>query len=249
MLHPMPQSNAAENAPASSQSRSKLRLGARAFGGFTLGAILFIALLFLPAGSFHFWQGWTYLAILFGPVFCAYVYLLMHDPETLERRLEQKEKIGEQKLLMRWARLSFLAFMLLPGFDHRWGWSRDLLGAEPLWLTLLSQGFCLVGILFGCWIVSINRFAARTIRVEAGQKVISTGPYAVVRHPMYAGGALLWSFAPLAMGSYIALPAFALFVPFLVFRLLNEEKVLREQLPGYTEYCQRTRYRLIPFVW
>lgn len=251
MLNPSSQTNAVRmQTPAASRSRAKLSLGARAFGGITLVFILFIALLFLPAGSFRFWQGWAFLAVFFVPVICAYVVLWKYDPETLERRMEQKEVVGEQKRLMRLGKLVFLASMLLPGFDHRLGWSRSLLGAAPpFWLTLLSQGICLVGILFAGWVIRINRFAARTIRVEDGQKVISTGPYAVVRHPMYAGGLLIWFFAPLAMGSYVALPAFALIVPILAFRLLNEEKVLREQLPGYTEYCQKTRDRLIPFLW
>lgn len=251
MPNPSKQSHsAATNLPAAKNSRSKFRLAIRAISGFSLAVILLIALVFLPAGSFHFWQGWAYLSILFVPLFCAYVNLWKHDPEALARRLEQREQVGEQKLLMRWGRLMFLAFMLLPGFDYRLGWSRALIGAAPpLWLTLLSQALSLAGILFAGWVIRVNRFAARTIRVEDGQTVISTGPYAVVRHPMYAGGAMLWFFAPLAMGSYIAWPAFALFVPLLVLRLLNEEKVLRAQLPGYTEYCRQTRYRLIPFLW
>jgi protein-S-isoprenylcysteine O-methyltransferase Ste14 len=227
-----------------------MSLGVRAFCGLALALLVLILLLFLPAGTLRFWQAWAFIAILFVPILCAYACLWKYDPELLERRLEQKEQVGEQKRLMRWGRPVFLAFLLLPGFDHRLGWSRTLLGATPpLWLTLLSQAVSLSGLLFAIWVVRVNRFAARTIRVESEQKVISTGPYAVVRHPMYAGGAFLWLFAPLAMGSYIALPAFALIVPLLVFRLLNEEKVLSEQLPGYREYCLRTRYRLIPFVW
>ena len=167
----------------------------------------------------------------------------------MERRLQSKEKVSEQKLLMRVTRPLFLAAFLLPGLDYRLGWSRTFLGAVPVWLILLSQVLVLGGFLFVFWVMKVNSFAARTIQVEAGQKVISTGPYGVVRHPLYSGSLVMWLATPLALGSYIAWPAFALLIPFYVIRLLNEEKVLRQELPGYSEYCQRTRFRLVPFVW
>ena len=143
----------------------------------------------------------------------------------------------------------FFAAFLLPGLDYRFGWSRTSLGAVPLWLTLLAQALLLGGLFFVVWVMKVNSFASRTIQVEAGQRVISTGPYRMVRHPMYLGSVVLWLSTPLALGSYFAWPAFALLIPFYVFRLLNEEKVLRQELPGYPEYCLRTRYRLVPFVW
>ncbi len=119
----------------------------------------------------------------------------------------------------------------------------------PLWLLLLSQVLVLGGFLLVFWVMKVNSFASRTIQVEAGQKVISMGPYRVVRHPLYSGSLVMWLAAPLALGSYIAWPAFVLLIPFYVFRLLNEEEVLRQELPGYSEYCQRTRFRLVPFIW
>jgi protein-S-isoprenylcysteine O-methyltransferase Ste14 len=115
--------------------------------------------------------------------------------------------------------------------------------------VLLAQALIFGGFLLVIWVMKVNSFAARTIQVEEGQKVISTGPYSVVRHPMYTGSLVLWLFTPLALSSYVAWPAFALLIPFYFFRLLNEEKFLRRELPGYSEYCLRTRYRLIPFIW
>ena len=114
---------------------------------------------------------------------------------------------------------------------------------------MLAQVLILGGLLLVFWVLKVNSFASRTIRVEAGQSVISSGPYSMVRHPMYSGSVVMWLSIPLALGSYVAWPAFALLIPLYVFRLLNEEKVLRQELSGYPEYCLRTRYRLVPFVW
>jgi protein-S-isoprenylcysteine O-methyltransferase Ste14 len=215
----------------------------------SLGLIIGPAVLFIPAGSWKYWQGWSFLAVAFIPSTLAFLYFYKHDPQLVERRLQRKEKVSEQKLLMRVTVPFFLAAFLLPGLDYRWGWSRTFLGAVPVWLILLSQVLVLGGFLLVFWVMKVNSFTSRTIQVEAGQKVISTGPYRLVRHPLYSGSLVMWLSAPLALGSYIAWPAFALLIPFYVFRLINEEKVLREELPGYTEYCQRTRFRLVPFVW
>jgi protein-S-isoprenylcysteine O-methyltransferase Ste14 len=246
---PAPIAPGENRTPTSSSPPHKIGLSARV--AIRIIAVLTLAFcaLFLPAGSLRFWQGWVYLAVLPIPSLCAYIYFLKHDPQLIERRLEQKEQVREQKLLMRWFKPFFLFVFLLPGFDYRLGWSRTLLGEVPLWLTVFSQVMALTGMCFAAWVVTVNRFAGRTIRVEESQKVISTGPYANVRHPLYAGSVVLWMFTPLALGSYISLPIFALLIPFYVIRLLNEEKVLREQLPGYIEYCHKTKFRLIPFVW
>src|SRR5208283_3362186 len=212
----------------------------------SLVLILAAAMLFIPAGSWKYWQGWAFLGVTFIPSIVAYLYFYEHDPQLLERRLQSKEQVSEQKLLVRVTRPLFLAAFLIPGLDYRWGWSRTFLGGVPPWLTLLCQVLVLGGFLFVFWVLKVNSFASRTIQVEAGQQVISTGPYALVRHPLYSGSVVMWFAAPLALGSYIAWPAFALLVPFYVIRLLNEEKVLRQELPGYPEYCQRTRFRLVP---
>ena len=211
--------------------------------------IIGAALLFITAGSWKFWQGWILLGVTFIPSTLAFLYFYKHDPQLIERRLQSKEKISEQKLLMRVSKPVFLAAFLLPGLDYRLGWTRTSLGAVPLWLMLLCQALILGGLLLVVWVMKVNSFASRTIQVEAGQRVISTGPYRMVRHPLYSGSLVMWLATPLALGSYIAWPAFALLIPFYVFRLLNEEKVLRQELPGYPEYCLRTRFRLVPFVW
>jgi len=207
------------------------------------------AIVFFPAGTLRFWQGWALLAAFFLPTLCGFAYLLFSDPEVVRRRLETKEPVAQQKRLMRWFKPAFLVAFLIPGFDFRWGWSRNLLVPVPLWLTVLALLLVVSGFVFVFWVVQVNRFAASTIRVEVGQQVISNGPYALVRHPLYSGSALLFLSMPLALGSWVALPFFALLLPFYTLRLLNEEKLLRAELPGYTEYCQKTRYRLVPLVW
>ena len=215
----------------------------------SLGLIVAAALLFIPAGSLKFWQGWAWMAMAFIPVLFSFAYLYKHDPRLLERRMQAKEKVGEQNLIKLVGALIFSASLLLPGLDHRFGWSRTSLRPVALWLTLLSLALVLGCFLLIFWVMKVNSFASRTIQVEAGQKVISSGPYRFVRHPMYFGLVVMYLFTPLALGSYFALPAFALLTPVIVFRLLDEEKVLRQELPGYPEYCLRTRFRLIPLIW
>jgi protein-S-isoprenylcysteine O-methyltransferase Ste14 len=205
------------------------------------------SLLFLPAGSFRFWQGWAYFIISLAFILSALGYFYRHDPQLIERRLRRgwrQETVREQKLIMKLIPAIMLIAFLLPGLDHRFGWSHT-----PLWLTAVAQALVLGGYLMIFWTWKSNSFAASTVRVEAGQKVISTGPYGMVRHPMYLGAAIWFLCTPLALGSYFALPVFALLIPLIIVRLLNEEKVLRQELPGYAEYCLLTRFRLVPFLW
>jgi len=211
---------------------------------FPIGIVTFGTLLFLPAASFRFWQAWVYIGMLFLLGLLVFVYFYKHDPQVLERRSLLKEKVPEQRRIMGVIYVTWLVALMLPGFDHRYGWSH-----LPLWLTVLSEFVVLSGYLTTVWVMKKNRFAARTIQVERGQEVISNGPYRVVRHPMYLGICIMLLFTPLALGSYFTLPAFALLIPLIVLRLLNEEKVLRQELAGYTEYCSQTRFRLVPFVW
>ena len=211
---------------------------------FLVAIAVFGALLFIPAGSFAFWQGWAYLNICFVSGLFAFVYFYKHDPELIRRRTMFKEKVREQKRIMALVYVIWPIVFSLPGLDHRYGWSR-----LPLWLTVLAQAVVLAGYWMTFWVAKVNRFAARTIQVEPDQTVVSTGPYSVVRHPMYLGMCLIWLFTPLALSSYITLPAFALFIPLIILRLLNEEKVLCQELPGYPEYCSHTHYHLVPYVW
>jgi protein-S-isoprenylcysteine O-methyltransferase Ste14 len=206
-------------------------------------------LLFLPAGTLHFWEAWIFLGIFLIPMMLFAAYYYKHDPALLQRRMESRENVKEQRVLMRLATLVFAVGMIVPGLDHRFGWTNRVTNGVPLWVEISAQALALAGYLASMWVVNVNRFAARTIRVEQGQQVISLGPYRLVRHPMYSAMLLMWLAVSPALGSYLALPIFALFIPVFVFRLLNEEKVLQRELPGYEEYCQKTRFRLVPHVW
>jgi protein-S-isoprenylcysteine O-methyltransferase Ste14 len=206
--------------------------------------IFLAAFLFIPAGSLRYWQAWALMALLFLPMPFTSAYFLKRDPQLVERRLRTKETISEQKTILRWAQWITFASILIPGLDHRFGWSR-----VPLWLTILSEVLVFAGSLIPHWVMKKNSFASRTIQVEEGQRVISTGPYRFVRHPMYFGTVLMFVFTPLALGSWWALPGFLLVIPFIVLRLLHEEKMLRRDLPGYSDYCLRTRSRLVPLLW
>jgi len=219
-------------------------LGTRLFLWGSFSVILFGGALFLPAGTWRFWQAWVFLAWVELPTIAGSIYFYKHDPQMLERRLQMKEKVPEQKRIMRFASALFFAAFLLPGFDRRYGWSH-----EALWLTILAQAIACAGFAVSWWVPIVNRYASRTIQVEPEQRVISSGPYRVVRHPMYISTLVMFLFTPLALGSYKTAPAFLFLVPIIVLRLLNEETVLRRDLPGYAEYCEQTRYRLIPYVW
>lgn len=214
-----------------------------------LAVIVLPAALFGCAGSVKFWQGWAWLAVFFIPFLAFMSYLYRHAPKLLKRRMRMKETIREQKFYQIAGPLMFPACFVLSGLDYRFGWSRAVLWPVPVWLTLLSDAWVLGGVLLIVWVMRVNSFAARTIQVEAGQPVVSSGPYSFVRHPMYLGGAMMSLRNPLALASWIALPVSALLILILVLRLLGEERFLRRELPGYSEYCLRTRFRLVPLIW
>lgn len=224
-------------------------LGAKVALRFLIMVALVTAILFLPAGTLRWWQGWAFLAAYIGFAIAAFLFFLKADPEIVRRRFEAKEPVREQRQIVRFAAVLLVGLFMLPGFDHRLGWSRGWLGAEPAWFEIFSLAMALGAEFAMAWVIWINHYAARTIRVEQGQTVITSGPYRVVRHPMYAVSLVMFIFAPLALGSYVALPAFALLLPIYVLRILNEEKVLRAGLPGYTEYCEKMRWRILPGVW
>jgi len=207
------------------------------------------ALLFLPAGSLRYWQGWLFLILMTGFWTFFFINLLRHDPKLLERRLQSEESAPEQKMFQKLMLVILLPAFVLAGLDFRFGWSRSRLHRVPLWLVLVGQAMAVAAYWLVFSVMKTNSFAASTIRVEDGQRVIDRGLYAIVRHPMYFGMALMVLGTPLALGSYVALPVFALFIPLLIFRLTHEEKFLRHALPGYAEYCERIRFRLIPFLW
>jgi protein-S-isoprenylcysteine O-methyltransferase Ste14 len=172
------------------------------------------------------------------------IYLLKNDPGLLERRMKMREREAEQKLIVKLSYFHFLLAFLLPGFDKRFGWSNVPAGAVVIADILVLLGY---GTFF--LVLRENRYASRIIEVEQGQKVISSGPYAMVRHPMYLGLLLLYIFSPLALGSYWAMIPAILIIPIIVARIRNEESVLARDLGGYQEYMQKIRYRLIPGIW
>lgn len=201
-------------------------------------------MLFLPAGSLDYWQAWIYCGVLFIPVSFVVFYFLKKDPELLERRMRMREKEEKQKTIIKIAYIFFFIGFIIPGLDHRYHWSN-----VPVLLVIVANAIVLSGYILVFFVLRENSYASRIIEVEKGQKVITTGPYAIVRHPMYLGVLLMYLSTPLALGSYWALIFFLPLLPLIVVRLLNEEEVLLRELPGYKEYCQKTRYRLIPFIW
>jgi protein-S-isoprenylcysteine O-methyltransferase Ste14 len=199
---------------------------------------------FLPAGTFRYWQAWVYMAVLIIPMLSVMLYFLKHDPELLDRRLRTREKERPQKAIIALSYPLFLAAFLLPGFDRRFGWS-----SVPGALVAAADVIVLAG--YGLFVLVIreNSFASRIVEVEARQRVVSTGPYAIVRHPMYVANILIYLASPLALGSFWAFLPALLTPAVMVARILNEEKVLKEKLVGYADYLSRVRYRLIPGVW
>ena len=231
------------NQPPSSMERWDL-----ARRGF-FGPCIVGCMIFFTAGSVRFWQGWVFMGIVLISLLGFFIYFSRYDFPLLKRRLEGEETVAEQKLLMRAANQSVILLFLVPGLDHRFRWSLSLLGPMPVWLSLVAQAALLGGFVWVFWVMKTNSYASRTVTVEAGQTVIATGPYRMVRHPMYLGVLVMTVSTPLALGSWVACPLFALLIPLLIFRLLNEELVLREGLPGYGEYCLLTPYRLVPALW
>lgn len=206
---------------------------------------LVIGLLMLwPAGTFDFWQVYAYFGILLVPMFFALIYFLRNAPEVLERRMKTSEKEATQQRLVAILIVSVLAIFMIPGFDKRFGWSEI-----PVWLVLVGDAVMLLGYLFMIYVMKVNSFAARTIEVEQNQRVIDCGPYALVRHPMYAGFLLMYIATPIALGSWWAFLAVAVVPIALIFRIINEEMVLHRDLDGYGEYTLRIRWRLVPGIW
>jgi len=206
-------------------------------------------LIFIPAGSFAFWQGWAYLELSFILQFALMIYFYRHDPQVLARRLLVREKNAGQKIIIVLLRLVIIAVLVLAGSDYRFGWTRDHLFPVPAWLTAVALLFIVASQYLYFRVLQANRFAASIIQVETSQTIAAAGPYRLVRHPMYLSMTIYWLAVPLALGSLVALTASVLIMPVFIVRLLDEERILRRDLPGYADYCRQTRYRLVPFVW
>jgi protein-S-isoprenylcysteine O-methyltransferase Ste14 len=210
------------------------------------GAALIIVglILFLSAGTLKYWNAWLFIGALFSPVVLVLIYLIKNDPALLEKRMKTKEKEKTQKLIIKLSIIPFIISFLIPGFDYRFNWS-----AVPLWLVIMATVIMLIG--YGMFFVVIrqNSYASRVIEIQEKQKVIDTGLYSVVRHPMYLSNLLIYLSIPLVLGSFYSLITMCLFLFVFYYRIKNEEEVLKEGLEGYNDYMKNVRYRLIPYIW
>lgn len=219
----------------------------KAFAGLLFLLLVMAALLFIPAGTLDYWQAWTFLVIYFAASLAITVYLMRNDPQLLARRMRGgpgAEKQPAQKIIMALASAGFIGLVVVPALDRRFHWSEMV---PPV--ALAGDALMLLGWLAIFFVFKENAFASATVEVAADQKVISTGPYALVRHPMYAGGLIMLLGIPIALGSWWGVLVLAATLPALIWRLLDEEKFLARNLPGYTEYQGKVRYRLVPLVW
>lgn len=222
----------------------KLKLLLRAVAAFAVGLLFVGGLLFLPAGTLHWPGAWLFLGLLFGPMLILGAVLFFKAPELLAKRLQNKESEQTQKNVIGLSALMFLAGFVTAGLDFRFGWSRvpGAVVAAAAVLQLVSYGLY-------AEVMRENAWLSRTVEVQDGQKVIDTGLYAIVRHPMYSVTTVLFLSMPLVLGSWYAFAVFCVYPLLLVKRIQNEEAVLTAGLPGYEAYKQKVRYRLIPFIW
>jgi protein-S-isoprenylcysteine O-methyltransferase Ste14 len=210
-------------------------------------AVALAAMIFAPAWSLAYWQGWTLWFVFIASCLAITLFLLRHDPALVERRMRSgpiAERRSSQKWIMALASILFYPIVILPGLDHRFGWS-----SVPVLVVIAGDCLVVLGFAFELWVLRENSFASATIEVSSDQKVVSTGPYALVRHPMYAGALPLLAGIPLALGSWWGLAPAALLVAVIIWRLLDEERYLARYLAGYQDYCRKVRWRLAPGVW
>ena len=211
---------------------------------FLLGLVLVGVLLFLPAGSFSYTGGWIFISLLFIPMLVLGAVLLIKAPELLEKRLSAKEEESTQKGVVAASGLLFFVGFVIAGLDHRFGWSH-----VPMWLVIVSSVILLASYALYAEVMRENAYLSRTIEVQEGQKVVDTGLYGIVRHPMYAVTVWLFLSIPLVLGSFWSLLCFLPYPIIMAVRILNEEKVLTEGLDGYADYKKKVKYRLVPFIW
>jgi protein-S-isoprenylcysteine O-methyltransferase Ste14 len=219
----------------------------KAFGGLAILVLVMASLVFAVAGTLRYWQAWTFLAVYFAASLAITFYLIRNDPALLARRMSGgpfAEKEPVQRLIMSGTSLGFIGLLVFPAVDHRLGWS-DL----PPWAAIAGDVIMLLGWLGIFFVFRENSFASATIESSADQRVISTGPYAWVRHPMYAAALVLLLGIPLALGSIWGVLIVLALMPVLIWRLMDEERFLVNHLPGYREYQGRVRYRLLPSIW
>lgn len=221
-----------------------MKLAVKGFIKFLLGLVIVGALLFLPAGSFAYANAWLFILLLFVPIFILGVVLLIKSPALLEKRLNSKEEEGTQKVVVALSGLLFFAGFIVAGLDYRFAWSE-----VPTWTVILASLILLISYALYAEVMRENTYLSRKIEVQENQRVVDTGLYSVVRHPMYAVTIWLFLSIPVVLGSWWALLCFVPYVFIIAIRIVNEEKVLEAGLQGYAEYKKRVKYRLVPFIW
>ena len=209
-----------------------------------MGLLLVGLLLFVPAGTFAFPQAWLFICILFVPMFFAGIWLMFKSPELLRKRLSAKEEQNEQKWVVALSGLLFIAMFVVAGLNFRFGWF-----LMPNWTTNVAAGVFMLGYVLYAEVMRENVWLSRTVEVQQDQKVIDSGLYGIVRHPMYSATLLIFLSMPLVLNSVWSFALMLLYIPIIVKRIRNEETVLEKDLAGYTEYKLRVRYRLVPFIW
>ena len=220
------------------------KLFIQAIGKFLAGVILLGALLFVPAGTLAWPQAWLFLGILFIPMLCVGIVMMRKNPELLKKRLDAKEDQDEQKEVVRLSGLMFLAAFIVAGLNYRFRWI-----ILPAWIPWVSAVIFLLSYGLYAEVMRENTYLSRTIEVQENQKVVDTGLYGIVRHPMYMSTLFLFLSMPLVLGSVISFLIMLLYIPIIAKRIRNEEQVLEEGLEGYKEYKQKIRYKVIPFIW
>ena len=215
-----------------------------ALAKFAAGVVLIIALIFIPADTLNYPQGWLLMGILFIPMFIAGLVMMAKNPDLLRSRLDAKEKEREQSLVVRLSATMFFVGFCLAGLSFRFSWLM-----LPRWVSWLGAALFLLSYALYAEVLRENTWLSRTIEVQEGQTVVSTGLYGVVRHPMYAVTLVLFLSMPLVLGSALAFVVFLAYPFIIIKRIRNEEEVLARELPGYTEYMQKVRWRLVPFIW
>jgi protein-S-isoprenylcysteine O-methyltransferase Ste14 len=223
------------------------KLIVQTFATFLIGALLLGVLLFFPAGTLNYWQGWVFIVVFMTSVNVIGLYLALKDPALLERRKKfgpTKEQSPVQKIAISIGVLALLGVFVFSSLAHRFGWS-----PVPDYGSLTGDALVALGLFINLLVFKENTYGGATIETAADQKVISTGPYAVVRHPMYAGVLLMITGIPIALDAWWGLAIIVVATPALIWRIIYEEKLLKKDLPGYVEYTQKVRYRLVPYLW
>ena len=216
----------------------------QALAKFFLGVLVLGILLFLPAGSLHYWQGWLLMGILFVPMFVAGLVMMAKNPDLLRKRLHAKEREAEQKTVVKLSGLLFFTAFVVAGLNWRFGW-----WILPNWAVWVAAGLFLASYLLYAEVLRENTYLSRTIEVQENQKVIDTGLYGIVRHPMYTATTILFLAMPLVLASPISFMIMLGYIPVIAKRIKNEEKVLEEGLEGYAAYREKVKYRILPYIW